>query len=620
MTAEGEGVVMTEEMVTITQGGSYLLSGNWEEGQVVIDLVDETEKVQLYLDDVSIHCSHGAAIEVITADKVFITLGEGTENTISATIPEGNSVDGGIFSKSDLTFNGDGLLTLEVKNGDGIVGKDELTITSGHFHITAEGHGMDSNDGIAIADGNFQITAGKDGLHASHSTKEEKGYIYILSGNFTIDAQQDGLDSGSFLEIVDGIFDISTGGGWESAPVKVATPNPMAEMMMGNMDSMGDMSDMMKEKMMGQGSSMNREEMMGQMGGSQEGMTSQMDGMNPTMDGFSMDGMTSPFSMLPDLSDLPDDFDFSNPDPAMIEEMLSSLPEEIQEMMSPMIEMMTGKGAASSSEEDKEPSRKGMKSQGDFHIYGGEFTIDSYDDGIHSDKNMVIYQGMFEIGTGDDGIHANWNLDIHDGVFRIYHCYEGLEGQQVHILGGEFDIISGDDGINAASNDRNPEDSVISLTISGGKIGIDSSAEGDGLDSNDSIYIHGGEIVISSTTESMDTTLGFFKEAVITGGTFLATGADTMTLRNFTGESTQGSIVVTIDDFQEDAVILTDDQGHVLVSFQPVKEYNAITISTPEMIQGETYHLRAGDFEESIFMETLQYGDGVMGAMMGGRR
>lgn len=54
MTAEGEGVVMTEEMVTITQGGSYLLSGNWEEGQVVIDLVDETEKVQLYLDDVSI--------------------------------------------------------------------------------------------------------------------------------------------------------------------------------------------------------------------------------------------------------------------------------------------------------------------------------------------------------------------------------------------------------------------------------------------------------------------------------------------------------------------------------------------------------------------------------------
>ena len=52
------------------------------DGQIVVE-AGEADKVQLVLNGVSITNSDGPAIEIRSADKVFLTLAEGSENMLS---------------------------------------------------------------------------------------------------------------------------------------------------------------------------------------------------------------------------------------------------------------------------------------------------------------------------------------------------------------------------------------------------------------------------------------------------------------------------------------------------------------------------------------------------------
>ena len=79
----GNGASQKDGVVTIQQEGTYLVSGTLENGQLVVDAAD-TEKVQIVLQNVSIDCSDHAALFIKQADKVFLTLAEGTENTLSS--------------------------------------------------------------------------------------------------------------------------------------------------------------------------------------------------------------------------------------------------------------------------------------------------------------------------------------------------------------------------------------------------------------------------------------------------------------------------------------------------------------------------------------------------------
>ena len=108
-----------------------------------------------------------------------------------------------IFSKSDLTLNGTGSLTIVSAEGHGIVSKDDLKITGGTYDITAAGHALSGKDSVRIADGTFILTAEKDGIHAENADDEEKGYIYIADGDFTITSDGDGMDASNIVKISD---------------------------------------------------------------------------------------------------------------------------------------------------------------------------------------------------------------------------------------------------------------------------------------------------------------------------------------------------------------------------------------------------------------------------------
>lgn len=203
-------------ILTIAEEGVYLLSGSLENGQIIID-AGKSAKVQLVLDGVSIHSETSAAIYCKKADKVFLTLAGGSENTLScgsSFVPiDDNNIDAAVFAKTDLTLNGSGSLTVTAPAGHGIVSKDALVITGGNYDITAAEHGITGKDAIAIAAGSLHITSGEDGIHAKNADDPEGGLLFLSGGSFTIESAGDALSATGAVRITGGEFTLQAGGG-----------------------------------------------------------------------------------------------------------------------------------------------------------------------------------------------------------------------------------------------------------------------------------------------------------------------------------------------------------------------------------------------------------------------
>ena len=212
-TCDSPAVRVSDNQITITRTGTYVLSGSLTNGQIVVDA--SGEKVQIVLKDASINCDTSAAIYVKSADKVFVTLAENTSNTLTNTKDfvaiDDNNIDAVIFSKSDLSLNGSGTLTIHAAYGHGIVSKDDLVITSGTYDITAARHALSGKDSVRIADGVFTLNAKKDGIHSENTDNDEKGFIYIADGTFSITCDSDGMDAEETLQVDGGTITIAAG-------------------------------------------------------------------------------------------------------------------------------------------------------------------------------------------------------------------------------------------------------------------------------------------------------------------------------------------------------------------------------------------------------------------------
>lgn len=129
-------------------------------------------------------------------------------------------MDGALFSHDDLTFDGDGTLTIQANYMDGIVSKDDLKFISGTYKIKSEDDGIRGKDSVYIQNGTYEINAAGDGIKTTNDTDKEKGFIKIENGNFNIISQLDGIQSENKLVIENGKFDITTGGGSSNASSK----------------------------------------------------------------------------------------------------------------------------------------------------------------------------------------------------------------------------------------------------------------------------------------------------------------------------------------------------------------------------------------------------------------
>ncbi len=210
-----EAVEVSESCITITDEGTYLISGTLDNGTIIVD-ADDTDKLHIVFDDVNITSETFAAMYIRQADKVFVTTAPDSKNYLSSsgefTAIDDNNVDATMFSKSDLTLNGTGSLTVNSSKGHGIVSKDDLVLTSGTYDITAEKQGISGKDSVRIAQGQYTITSKKDGIHSENSEDETLGFVYIADGDIKVNSVGDGISASLYTQIVDGTYTINAHG------------------------------------------------------------------------------------------------------------------------------------------------------------------------------------------------------------------------------------------------------------------------------------------------------------------------------------------------------------------------------------------------------------------------
>lgn len=523
-TASSDSVQINGSTVLIREEATYIISGNLSNGMLIVDAPD-TAKLQLVLNGVDITSETSAALYILGADKVFVTLAEGVANSLanggSFAAIDGQNIDGAVFSKQDLTINGTGSLTVTSPAGHGIVCKDDLVITGGSYVVAAAAHGLAANDSVRISNAALSIDAGRDAIHCENNEDASKGFVYISGGTVRAEAEGDGISAGAYMQITGGTIELLVGGGSINGEK-------------ASSDSFG-----------------------GFMGGPRPG------GIRP------------------------DD-------------------------------------KQSAETEESSTSMKGLKAKSSLLISGGNITVDSADDAIHSDASVIIRGGAFSITSGDDAVHAEDTLTVTAGRIDVSESYEGLEALHIHVQGGSITLAARDDGLNAAggtdqSGTTGGRDGMFgggggmgggrphggghgdfggmssnssgSITISGGTLFI--NASGDGIDANGTLEISGGHITVTGPTQGDTATLDYDKSATITGGTFIGTGASGMA-QTFS-DSAQGVIAVSVGNRTPGTpILLKDIEGNVLISWEPELSFAVVILSCPELVKGETYTLTVG--------------------------
>lgn len=587
--SNGSGVSINNATVTISKEGCYLISGELEDGQIIVDAGD-SDKVQLVLDNASIHCSTGSAILVRNADKVKVTLAADSENELSDGTEyqtDDDNPDAALFSKDDLVINGSGSLTVQGNYKHGIAGNDDLVITGGRLTVNSLSHALRGKDSVAILDGTFVLTSQKDGIQASNTEDSTKGWVQIDGGNFTIQSSGDGIQAETNLSIYDGSFTITSGGGAVNGADHTENRGGGFGRPGGNRpdSANGQTSPEMSSQP-------------AECGQTPSEMPSQ-----PAEGEQSSSGNESDYSEL--IFD-PDDFDDTSTD-----------------------------------DSDTTVSTKGIKAGNALLIQQGTFVIDSADDAIHSNYSVTIDGGSFQLSSGDDGIHAEAYLNINGGTTTIAESYEGLEAAQIHISGGTTQVFSSDDGLNAtggssfelvdgllvlkdiSSSDTEQtfggrggmfevEDNC-DITISGGNLTVTTS-NGDGIDSNGSLNVSGGTVLVFGSSSGGEGALDYTGSSSISGGTLVALGSSGMA-QSMEPDDSHATLMVTWDEVQPAGTRLTlcTQQGEILCSLQSTNSFQTAVISTDSLSAGQEVSLYTGGTVNSdsqlLTMGTLSDGE-----------
>lgn len=445
--SSSDSVQISQSTITLTQAGTYYFSGTLNDGMIIVDAPD-MDKLQLVFSNVNIINETTAPLYILEADKVFLTLADGSTNSLSNTgsftSSDDNNIDGTIFSKQDLTINGTGTLNIISTSAHGIVCKDDLVITGGVISIESASHGIDANDSVRVTGiASINIDSGKDGIHVENTDDTTLGFIYISEGSFLMNAQGDGLSASAFIQIVDGSFEITAGGGYENGEQDASTT-------WGTFGEPGKNSDMKKAPM-------DRE----------SGMLTQTSTTITSQDtSTSMKGIKADSDLLicagVFVLDTADDGLHANAD----------------------MYIEGGTFKIDSGDDAMHADKKMTISDGDIQI------TNSYE-GIEA-LNIIISGGTIDLAASDDGVNAAGGTDSsgtmsgRDGRFGGNPISSSSSGT-IQITGGTIQIQASGDGIDANG----------SIEMTGGMVYVCNPVRGDTsiLDYDTTATITGGTFV-----------------------------------------------------------------------------------------------------------------------------
>ena len=203
----GDGVTVSGSTVTISKAGTYVISGQSDGVQIKVE-ADKSADVHLVLKGATM-TNTNAAISATSAGHVYLTLSEGTTNSLSDSSSNSDErANAALFSKVDLTINGSGTLTVDGKKNNGIKANDTLHITGGTFNITSVGDAFNVNDELNITGTNMTIDAKEDGVKVDNDDDMTVGNMYLANNTITVTAGDDGIHASGNLVIDSGTYTV----------------------------------------------------------------------------------------------------------------------------------------------------------------------------------------------------------------------------------------------------------------------------------------------------------------------------------------------------------------------------------------------------------------------------
>ena len=203
----GDGVTVSGSTVTISKAGTYVISGQSDGVQIKI-AADKSDDVKLVLKGATM-TNTDAAISATSAGHVYLTLAEGTTNSLSDSSSNSDEkANAALFSKVDLTINGSGTITVDGKKSNAIKANDRLYITGGTFNITSVGDAFNVNDELNITGTTMTIDAKEDGVKVDNDDDMTVGNMYLVNNTITVTAGDDGIHASGNLVIDSGTYTV----------------------------------------------------------------------------------------------------------------------------------------------------------------------------------------------------------------------------------------------------------------------------------------------------------------------------------------------------------------------------------------------------------------------------
>ncbi|MBQ8288008.1 MAG: carbohydrate-binding domain-containing protein [Clostridia bacterium] len=538
-TIEGSGAAQNGSVLEITAGGSYLLGGDFN-GQVLVN-APETDKVQLVLAGCSVSYSDGSPILCERADKLVITLADGTQNTVtdngSGYIDVADGEDdpntrtaGAIHAKCAMTINGSGTLTVKANYHNGIHTKKTLKLVDGTVTVEAADDGFKGKNAVAIRGGTLTVISGEDGIQCSEEENTSHGYIWIEGGTVNITAEGDGLDASLYL--------IQKGG-------EVTVNAVGTERKVGTSSSTGGMGGgMMPPGMGGTGVS------------SSGGYETNSDGY------YKIDPKGVKAGSAIALSG--GKLTVNSTGHAVKSSGTVSIGGDIVLKIKAYCE-------------EYRANSKGISADSDLLISGGDITIEYSYEGVESSGGTIYVTGgsvRVEYAV-DDGFNASAGGSM----------MGGMGGMPPPGMGG------------SSSDNSADQEEIGGIVFSGGYTYV--NAFGDGLDSNQNIHVSGGTVIVAGPTNSGNGALdcGDNQNYVsVTGGILVAYGASGMAEAPDASVTTQYTLAYSANLSTGGLLTVVDKDGKPVIAVE-IAEGNVgqhVVISCPAFEKDGKYTLLSG--------------------------
>jgi hypothetical protein len=510
-----------------------------------------------------------------------ISAKKGTTNTLSDGTPtsldEDGEPDACIFSHDDITLKGKGELTINGNYANGVSTKDKLVVKNLTLNVNSVGNCLKGKDLVTIESGTLTlVSTTADGVRGTKSD-DDGNSIIINGGTISITAKDNGLFAKTGNVVVNG------------GDLTINTDTTSADTSTYNYDGIHTKAGSIS------------------LNGGSVTITAYCDGVQSATDlsvGAAKLNITTTGTTTTTSSN-------------------------------------NGRPMWQESSSDSGASSKGLKAESTIEIAdGADITVTSTDDSIHSNDTIEINGGTMVLSSGDDGVHADTKLTVNGGSVDVTKSYEGLEAASIYINDGNISVKSSDDSINAAGgNDSSGNFGMSSsstgyMEFNGGYVYCENTDDGDGIDSNGSIVINGGTLLINGTSQSDNAPIdygdGSSDYLAYNGGIVVAVGSSGMAVTPDKSKSTGYSLYYTASNSSNKGgfsggfgggfnnnfggnssssssitagtvLTLTDASGNVVVSFETKNAATFVMISSPELKSGSTYTL----YKDGTYSGTL---------------